>query len=79
MHTSKSNIENWQSLAVHHNTMLQKLSRCEVNAKNEFLQVVTLVQQFGNSEIHLPLNFVLNQYLQNLNLKNWHFNNYRDA
>ena len=37
--------------------MLQKLSKCEVMAKNEFLQFETLIQ-FGNSGIHLQLNCV---------------------
>ena len=39
------------------NTMLQKISKCEVKAKNEFLQVETL-SQFEISAIHLPLIFV---------------------
>ena len=38
-------------------TMLQEVSKCEVKAKKEFLQFETLVQ-FGNSGIHLRLNYV---------------------
>ena len=36
--------------------MLQKVSKCEAKAKNEFLQVETLAK-FRNSEIHFSLNF----------------------
>ena len=36
--------------------MLQKYSKCEVSAKNEFLQVETLEQQFENS-ILCEINF----------------------